>query len=71
MTTTMKDRDDSDTSPTLVISNARLAYPDPARINDLWRIECSGGRVSSIRSLDGEDFGSVDIDAKGSLVLPS
>ncbi|KAF7365249.1 Metallo-dependent hydrolase [Mycena venus] len=64
----------------LVITNVRLAHPDPARINDLWRIECSEGHVSSV-CLVGEDPDSVravpngdrpdDIDAKGGLLLPS
>ncbi|KAJ6508843.1 hypothetical protein C8R45DRAFT_815074 [Mycena sanguinolenta] len=59
-------------SSKLVITNARLAHPDPAR-NDLWRIECSAGRVSSIQRCLGEDSNGVraDIDAKGGLILPS
>ncbi|KAJ7250905.1 hypothetical protein B0H12DRAFT_1202867 [Mycena haematopus] len=60
-------------SSNLVITNVRLAHPDPARIDDLWRIECVVGRVSSIQCLAGESphLERADIDAKGGLLLPS
>ncbi|KAJ6584937.1 hypothetical protein B0H19DRAFT_1107295 [Mycena capillaripes] len=56
---------------TLAITNVRLAHSDPARMNDLWRIECSGARVSSVRFLATEGANPTDIDAKGGLLLPS
>ncbi|KAF8208910.1 hypothetical protein K438DRAFT_294214 [Mycena galopus ATCC 62051] len=63
----------SDAPSKLVITNVRLANPDLARSNDFWRIECSGGRVSGVHCLTGEDphLKRVDIDAKGGLILPS
>ncbi|KAJ7670240.1 hypothetical protein B0H17DRAFT_1162189 [Mycena rosella] len=60
----------------LVITNVRLAHPDSACANHLWRIQCSGPRVTSARRLTSEDSPvHIDqpgtIDAKGSLMLPS
>lgn len=58
---------------TLVITNARLAHT--ARANDLWRIECSGGHVTSVQCLTSEEspigLRVPTIDAEGSLILPS
>ncbi|KAJ7505345.1 hypothetical protein B0H11DRAFT_2154184 [Mycena galericulata] len=59
--------------PTFVVTNVRLA--DPVRIDDLWRVECSAGRVTAVDCLESEDQVSDDqsstIDANGSLMLPS
>ncbi|KAJ6559222.1 hypothetical protein DFH09DRAFT_523309 [Mycena vulgaris] len=59
----------------LVITNVRLAHPDSARVNDLWRIECSGGRITSAQRMTSDESsvpsGPPTVDAKGSLMLPS
>ncbi|KAJ7780627.1 hypothetical protein DFH07DRAFT_910153 [Mycena maculata] len=55
----------------LVITNVRLALP--TQTNNLWRIECSNGRVVSTQCLASEDQLSSPtyINAQGSLMLPS
>ncbi|KAJ7675862.1 hypothetical protein DFH06DRAFT_1170790 [Mycena polygramma] len=56
----------------LVIANARLARADPVGMADLWRVECSAGRVSRIAAEDTSGTAATaDIDAKGGLLLPS
>ncbi|KAJ7134588.1 hypothetical protein C8R44DRAFT_829041 [Mycena epipterygia] len=57
----------------LRITNVRIAHLNPARANDLWRIECSDGHVTSVQCLTGEEspVGAPTIDAEGSLILPS
>ncbi|TFL01820.1 hypothetical protein BDV98DRAFT_529775 [Pterulicium gracile] len=56
----------------LVITNARLAHADRAEAQKLWKVECKDGRVSSIEHLSAcRDVPAEEIDAKGSLMIPS
>ncbi|KAJ7109700.1 hypothetical protein C8R43DRAFT_904623 [Mycena crocata] len=58
----------------ILIANVRLADLNPASPDDLWNIECSGGRVVAVERVEAtrDVFGGAStIDAKGGLLLPS
>ncbi|KAK0464595.1 Metallo-dependent hydrolase [Desarmillaria tabescens] len=61
---------------TLIVNNARLAHTDNEMAEQLWTIECRGGKVERVSLSDGSNdvvpLPDVhEIDAKGSLLLPS
>jgi hypothetical protein len=64
----------ADLQPTLNISNVKLPYSDLESATKLWRVECRNGRVSKLCLLNSQETiieDSSNIDAKGSLMLPS
>ncbi|KAK0188135.1 Metallo-dependent hydrolase [Armillaria mellea] len=62
----------------LIINNVRLAHVDNAMAEQLWSVECKGGKVGQVSLSDGSNAVPLpnvhirrQIDAKGSLLLPS
>lgn len=60
---------------TLIINNVRLAHVDNTMAEQLWTVECKGGKVTQVLLSDGRDAVPLpnvhQIDATGSLLLPS
>lgn len=61
--------------PNLVFTNVRLAHPDPAKANRLWKVECRGGRVSKVSGM-GDNVKTTSLryftfDCKGGFMLPA
>jgi hypothetical protein len=59
----------------LVVINVSLPHEDSKLASRLWRVKCQGGRVTNI-GLMSEDVEVMsthysEIDAKGSIMLPS
>ncbi|KAK0221937.1 Metallo-dependent hydrolase [Armillaria fumosa] len=59
----------------LIINSVRLAHMDNAMAEQLWTVECKGGKVAQVLLSDERDAVPLpnvhQIDAKGSLLLPS
>lgn len=70
----MIDEHGEEDSQSLVVTNVRLAHKGVDAAAQLWRVECKGDRVMKVSPLQSAEIisnESCEIDAQGSLMLPS